>query len=160
VSGEAPETDLDHLYRTYGTMVFRRARRLLGDEQQARDACHDVFVQVLRTRGWNPPSPVGWFYTTTTNWCLNQLRSARRGRGFLRKNPPVPPPATGLPVGALLHGLPADLQEVAVYYAIDGMSQDEIAQVLNVSQKTVSNRIRELRAHLGDVDPGRALEAT
>src|SRR6185295_7246912 len=106
-------------------------------------------------RPWNPPSPVGWFYTTTTNRCLNLLRAAKRGRGFLRKNtPPVPAPAGAIPLKALLHGLPAGLQEVAVYYAIDGMSQDEIALVLDVSQKTVSNRIQELRVLLADAEPG------
>ena len=33
--------------RTYGPMVLRRCRKLLGDDQAARDAMHDVFVQVL-----------------------------------------------------------------------------------------------------------------
>ena len=33
------------------------------------------------------------------------------------------------------------------------MSQEEIALVLGLSQKTVSNRIRELRSLLADVDP-------
>jgi DNA-directed RNA polymerase specialized sigma24 family protein len=50
------------------------------------------------------------------------------------------------------------LQEIAVYYGVDQMSQDEIALVLGVSQKTVSNRIQELRVLLADPPSGRALE--
>jgi len=39
--------DSHSYYCTYGPMVLRRCRRLLGDDQAARDAMHDVFVQVL-----------------------------------------------------------------------------------------------------------------
>src|SRR5262245_25569276 len=115
------------LYQRYGTFVLRRARRLLGDEQLARDVCHDVFLEVLRDPAWNPPSPVGWLCTTTTNRCLNLLRRKRRWRDLLRARPlpPVVPPP--LPVAALLEGIPPRLQEIAVYYGLDEMTQDEIA---------------------------------
>jgi DNA-binding NarL/FixJ family response regulator len=39
------------------------------------------------------------------------------------------------------------------------MSQEEIALVLNLSQKTVSNRIRELRSLLADADPKAAVRS-
>lgn len=141
------------LYRRYGTFVFRRARRLLGDEQLARDVSQDVFLQILRAPAWNPPSPVGWLCTTTTNCCLNLLRRKRRWRDLLRARPQPPPAAPSLPVTALLDGLPARLQEIAVYYGLDEMTQEEIALVLGVSQKTVSNRIQELRTLLEERPP-------
>ena len=43
------DLDVEALSRRYGPMVLRRCRRLLGDEQEALDACQDVFVRVLRT---------------------------------------------------------------------------------------------------------------
>jgi RNA polymerase sigma-70 factor (ECF subfamily) len=152
---------LERLYQQYGGLVFRRARRLLGDEQQARDVCHDVFVQVLRTApAWNPVSALGWLYTTTTNCCLNVLRGSRRWRSALRARQQPPPPPPEVPVLALLHGIPEPLQEIAIYYGLDQMSQDEIAVVLGISQKTVSNRLRELRALLKDAEPRCPQEAT
>ena len=47
--GPSPAVPVDSYtyYCTYGPMVLRRCRKLLGDEQTARDAMHDVFVQVL-----------------------------------------------------------------------------------------------------------------
>ena len=41
--------DSQSYYSTYGPMVLRRCRKLLGDEHAARDAMHDV-KQLL----WRP----------------------------------------------------------------------------------------------------------
>jgi RNA polymerase sigma-70 factor (ECF subfamily) len=160
-NGRLGRGDLERLYQRYGTVVYRRALRLLGDEPSARDVCHDVFVQILRaTPAWNPPAPLGWLYTTTTNACLNLLRGRRRWRDVLqgRPRPPVSPGA--VPIGALLRDIPERLQEIAIYYGLEGMSQSEIALVLGISQKTVWTRIQELRVLFGDPALARSLEAT
>ena len=82
------------------------------------------------------------------------LRGDRRRRSALARLPRSI--ATVAPVGEavlLLQRIPPDLQELAVYSAIDQMSQDEIALVLGVSQKTVSNRLHALRALLDPAEP-------
>ena len=53
----------------------------------------------------------------------------------------------------MLRRIPVELQELAVLYAIDQMSQAEIAVVLAVSQKTISNRLQRLRALLEPAEP-------
>ncbi|MEP6653584.1 MAG: sigma-70 family RNA polymerase sigma factor [Myxococcales bacterium] len=145
--------ELERLYQRFGGLVLRRARRILVDEQLARDVCHDVFVRILRLDPWAPPSPLAWLYVTTTNLCLNLLRTDRRRRAAFARLPRpdgAPPPTDA---GLLLERVPPQLREIAIYYAVDQMSQDEIALVLGLSQKTVSNRIRELRALLDPADP-------
>lgn len=143
--------ELEVIYRRYGAMVLRRARRILADDQLAHDVCQDVFVQLLRQgRGWQAPSPVGWLFRTTTNCCLNLIRGARRRQRFLRLLPPPALVTPSLPVQLLLRGLPEHLQEIALYYGLDQMTQDEIALVLGLCQKTISNRIHELRSWLAD----------
>lgn len=145
--------DLDRLYRQYGALVLRRARRILADEQLAQDVCQDVFIQLLRTgNSWEVPSRIGWLFRTTTNCCLNLIRGTRRWRTFLRLLPPPPPVTPSLPAQLLLRGIPERLQEIAIFYGLDQMSQEEIALVLGLSQKTVSNRIRELRSWLEDAE--------
>jgi RNA polymerase sigma factor (sigma-70 family) len=143
---------LDLAYRRYSALVLRRARRMLADDQAARDVCQDVFVQLLRAgSSWaKAVSPVGWLYRTTTNCCLNRIRGKRRWHEFLRALSPEPAVTPSMPVRLLLQGLPAHLQEIALYYAFDQMSQQEIALVLGLSQKTVSNRLRELRCWLDE----------
>jgi hypothetical protein len=57
------------VYRRYGTLVWRRARKILADDQLAWDVCQEVFIRLLRTgRTWDTPSPVGWLFRATT--CL------------------------------------------------------------------------------------------
>jgi RNA polymerase sigma-70 factor (ECF subfamily) len=146
---------LARLYDQFGGLVFRRARRLLGDESLARDVCHDVFVEILRSHpDWDPVSPVGWLYTTTTNKCLNVLRREQRaGHAVaIRRHWATPAATAELSLRLLLRGLPEPLQEIAIYYGVDEMKQEEIALALGVSQKTVSNRIREIRALLQGPD--------
>jgi RNA polymerase sigma-70 factor (ECF subfamily) len=93
--GTSQRHELERLYQRYGALVMRRAHRILGDEQGARDVCHDVFVQVLRTPSWAPPSPLAWLYVATTNRCLNVLRADRRGRLVLARLPAGSPSRWG-----------------------------------------------------------------
>jgi DNA-directed RNA polymerase specialized sigma24 family protein len=152
--------ELDRVYRRYAGFVLRRARRILGDEQLSRDVCQDVFVQLVRApEDWAATSAVAWLHRATTNGCLNLIRGARRWRDFLRRLPPPQPVVPSLSTRLVLRGIPERLQDIAIYYGLDEMSQEEIALVLGLSQKTVSNRIRELRSLLADVDPKAAVRS-
>ncbi len=44
------ELDVAALSRRYGPMVLRRCRQLLRDDEEAMDACQDVFVRLLERR--------------------------------------------------------------------------------------------------------------
>src|SRR5690349_12494423 len=71
--------DSRHWYQQYGPMVHRRCRALLKDDEEAREAMQDVFVEVLRRgEGLVVDAPSSFLYRTATNVCLNRLRSKRR----------------------------------------------------------------------------------
>lgn len=149
------ETKRQRLGRTYdrfGGLVFRRAMKLLQDEAGARDTCHEVFAALLRDDGplYRPDDELlAWLYRATTNHCLNDLRNRRRRTALLAAGEaPALMAATGLPLGLLLRGMPEDLQPYAIFYYIDEMTQQEIAEVMSVSQRTVCGRLQELRAFL------------
>ena len=145
---------IEELYRRHGAMVLRRARRILGEEEAARDAMQEVFVKVMRERDSfrGEASPVTWLYRVTTNLCLNRIRDAARRRALLAENAPPPAqaavdagPEEKSAVATMLRSLPEELREIAVYYYVDEMNQDEIAEVLGVSRRTVGNRLDEFR---------------
>ncbi len=135
------------IYVRYGSVVYRRARRLLGDDQAAKDACQEVFLRLFRSLPeFERASPVTWLYKVTTNHCLNVIRDEQRHRRLREAQAQRSVAARHtIPLSALLRSFPAELQEVAVYYFVDEMSQDEIARILGVSQRTVSNRLAAFR---------------
>ncbi len=47
---------------------------------------------------------------------------------------------------ALLGHVPDDVQEIAVYYFVDQMSQDEIAGLLSIPRRTIGYRLEQFRA--------------
>jgi RNA polymerase sigma-70 factor (ECF subfamily) len=156
--GPIDRAEFERLYLRHGASILRRARRIVGDDQLARDVCHDVFVQVLRCQTWAPPSPLAWLYVTTTNACLNLLRTRRRQRFAFASLPPAEDVPAPTEAALLLQRVPAEFHELVIYWAVEQMSQDEIALCLGVSQKTVSNRLRELRMILEPAEPAVAKE--
>jgi len=150
---------VDSLYRLHGAMVFRRARLLLGSDDLAWDVVQEVFSRALRSRSEfrHGAAPATWLYRITTNTAFNKLRDEGRQRGKVAAmasqaaaGPPQPAPAQApelrLLLAEVLARIPAPLCEIAVYYHVDRMSQDEIAAVLGTSRKTVGNRLQQFHA--------------
>jgi RNA polymerase sigma-70 factor (ECF subfamily) len=149
-----PAPSCEELYSLYGTMVLRRARAMLGDEQSARDATQEIFVRVLRSWGEfrAESSPVTWLYRATTNHCLNCLRDGARHSAALDElgHFGVESVPAGLDerltLRAVLDRVPAMLREIAVYYYLDQLSHEEIARLTGTSRRTVGNRLVEFHA--------------
>lgn len=146
------QASMEALYRTYGSMVLRRARTLLGDEHAAQDMVQEVFMKAIRAfpsfRGES--SLTTWLYQVTTNHCLNTIRDGSRRRRALERRMPTREPLTEsaedrVGVDELLQQLPRELAEVAIYYYVDQMNQDEIATLLGISERTVRNRLRDFK---------------
>jgi RNA polymerase sigma-70 factor (ECF subfamily) len=144
--------DLEQLYVRHSRSVYRRAREMLSDDDAARDATHEVFMRVVRAGGKVPAEPTctGWLHRVTTNLCLNQLRDRSRQSNLLTlKHAPEtsvqPNGESRAAVLEILGRVPAELQEIAVYFFVDELTYDEIAQLLGVSRRTVSNRLAAFR---------------
>lgn len=142
---------IESLYRTYGPVVLRRARMLLGDDQAALDAMQEVFVRALRSGSdfRSDASPMTWLYRITTNYCLNAIRDAARRTELLRdripeERHPVSPMDRQIAL-ELLAGVPEDVAIVALHYFVDEMRQEEIAEHLAVSRRYVRERLDAFR---------------
>jgi RNA polymerase sigma factor (sigma-70 family) len=145
--------DLELLYRTHAPVAFRRARRLLGSEPDAREVVHDVFLSLFERPGqYGGHSTVTTFlYSAITHACLNRLRNDRTRVRLLREHIPLPPRSNvawdseiSVTLRATLERMPQPLAQVAVYYYMDELTRDEIAQLLCCSLRHVGHLIQRI----------------
>jgi RNA polymerase sigma-70 factor (ECF subfamily) len=144
--------DITSAFDRYGPAVYRRARYLLGNHEDAEDATQEVFVRAYKSAStYQGDSGVyTWLNRIATNLCLNKIRDRQRRKelwdaemGSLPVCFPALPSAEGL---VWLRRLLAEAEEenarAAVYVLLDGMSHEETAEILGVSRRTVGNRIQ------------------
>ena len=147
--------ELEGLYAQCAPVVYRRARTLLGRDDDAWDAVQEVFeAMIMHSDEFRrEANPMTWAYRIATNICLNVIR----GRGFRE---PVAAEDAVEAVGAnelgvlearnLLQKWVGHLTErelaVATLLFIDGLTQDEVAQTLGLSRKTIGREVIVLRA--------------
>ncbi|MFH1809926.1 MAG: sigma-70 family RNA polymerase sigma factor [Pseudomonadota bacterium] len=145
---------LRELYELYATRVYSRCRYLLRDDEEARDAMQDVFIKVLgNLEGFRgQASRLTWITRIATNHCLNILRARKaRWKTDLLQLGKVAEQTRDDEhsqierldlLRALLARCDRQVQELAVYYFVDEMTQEEIAQAVGLSVPTVRKRLR------------------
>jgi RNA polymerase sigma factor (sigma-70 family) len=153
---EMQRREIDSLYRAHGHVVLRRARGLLGSEEDARDVVQEVFASLIdhpaQVRG--EASMTTWLYAATTHGCLNRLRNQRTRARILAERPDADDEARAPHAESLailrdaLGRLPEDLARAAVYHYADEMTHDEIAHVLGCSRRHVGDLIARLHARM------------
>jgi RNA polymerase sigma-70 factor (ECF subfamily) len=147
---------LEELYRRHGHAVFRRARRMLRSDDDARDVVQDVFLDIYRNpdRFEARSSLATYLYSAATHACLTRLRDGRTrtrlvaietaGRGTLA-------PARGETralAAEILAGLSDDDAALAVYLYCDELTHDEIAELLGCSRRHVGDLASRLRRRI------------
>ncbi|HKY36638.1 MAG TPA: RNA polymerase sigma factor [Polyangiaceae bacterium] len=150
--GEDPDQacDLGRLYSLYGQTILVYCMRLLGDCASAEDATQEVFLRVRRHAGLKPAVDQmrPWLLRIATNHCLNELRK-RRTRA---STPPQLAPLTvsnledTLAARDFLKRLPSRDRDIAWLTYVDGMLQQEVADTLGVSRRTVVNYLSRVRS--------------
>ena len=157
--GEA--LDVEALSLRYGPMVLRRCRRLLRDEDEALDACQDVFVRLLRNRARLDLSfPSSLLYRIATNVCLNRIRDRGRapavaGDDVLLAIASAREPAAQIEARLVLDWLfgrqPESTRTMAVLHYVDGLTLEEVSRQTGLSVSGVRLRLRKLRTALKEL---------
>lgn len=92
-----------------------------------------------------------WMYRITTNLCLNLLRT-RRTHPVVGDPEAVDRLLAGsrdavdrLAVAQIVGGLDELTQSIVVYYYLDGMKMEDVAELVGKSRKTVSVKLEAFR---------------
>src|SRR5262245_54048702 len=147
------DRDFADLYRRYAASALRRARRILGSQVDAEEVVHDVFVRLLESpeqyRGQSAFSI--YLYSAVTHACFNHVRNHRKRRGLierfvapLRGRQASAPGEISAELRSALAAMPAPLPEVAVYYYMDGLTHEEIADIVGCSRRQVGYHIEAI----------------
>ena len=148
--------NFDQLYRDHGHLVFRRARRLLRNDDDARDVVQDVFLDIVKhpDRFEARSSIATFLYAAATHACLNRIRDGKNrtrlvaiehaGKSSLAR-------ARGEDcalAAEILAGLSDDDGALAVYLYCDELTHDEIAELFGCSRRHVGDLAKNLRLRI------------
>jgi RNA polymerase sigma-70 factor (ECF subfamily) len=149
-------------YERYGRALLRKAERLLGNREDAEDVVQALFVDIWSRRQDEPG--LSYLFRAVTNRCLNHLRDrANRTRLLDRHQPALRGQVRTrcdervITLELLLklnESLDADCLEILVYRYFDDLTQDEIADVAQVSRKTVAKRLETIHRRVLELDAG------
>jgi RNA polymerase sigma-70 factor (ECF subfamily) len=143
--------------------VYRLAYRLTGNSHDAEDLTQEVFVRVFRSlSSYTPGTFEGWLHRITTNLFLDQARRKAKIRfdalaedadqrlpgRVASPDSQVADAMLDADVEAALADLPPEFRAAVVLCDIEGLSYDEIADVLGVKLGTVRSRIHRGRKML------------
>ena len=161
-----PRADaVDELYDAYAADVMRWTRRLVGPSADIEDMVHDVFVVALRRAfAFRGEATVRtWLFRITHRVVRNRLRrSFLRGILFNRRQAEMlatmPTPATPHQemerredherLYRALDRLPDRYRTALILHEIDGLPNDEVAELTGVAVGTVWVRLHRGRAKL------------
>jgi RNA polymerase sigma-70 factor (ECF subfamily) len=155
----------------YSGVIYRLAIKMLGNPQDAEDVLQETFIKAFRhISGFDGRSKLStWLYRIATNEALMLLR--RRKHHFLSIDEPIESTEEEqeplqivdwccLPEDELMSAearkyldqaieeLPTSLRVVFLLREIEGLSTQETAEVLNLSETAVKTRLSRARMRL------------
>ena len=143
--------------------LMAHAMRMLGDRAAAEDIVQEAMLRLWRAApGWQPgqAQPSTWAYRVTANLCVDQLRK-KRSSGLGQIAEPVDPAEsadakmmTATRHAALQDGLAQlpERQAMAVSMRhLDGMSNPEIAAVMDIGVEAVESLTARARRKLAEI---------
>jgi RNA polymerase sigma-70 factor (ECF subfamily) len=157
--GRGDAEALREVYERYADDVYRIALRITGSSADAYDVAHDVFLGLPEAiHRFDPErSFPSWLRGVAVRTTQMRLRSERRRREVVL-------PAGGLPVRSrrdpivdrltlekALGRLSPDLRSVVVLKELEGLSYQEIAELLGITRNTAAVRLHRARRLLREI---------
>jgi RNA polymerase sigma-70 factor (ECF subfamily) len=140
-------------------VVFRRARQILGSDPDANEVVQEVFLSLVeRPQQFQGRSAMTTFlYAMTTHACLNRLRNqSNRSRlegerwAGLDEGDSRLSPEQRLIVHRAVQQMPEELAKAAIYHFVDGLTHQEISDILGCSRRHVGDLLARISTWGGE----------
>ena len=159
------------LVNRHQTSVLNLIYRFIGDRTQARDLAQEVFLRVWQAaKSYKPEARFStWIYQITANLCFNELKSSRRKKWFqfyrsdedsentweqlLADSAPsaedfLLEKERSRQISDALQSLPDNQRMALVLKRYDGLSYQEIAQIIGCSVSAVESLLVRAKRNL------------
>ena len=144
------------LYLRYRQRVFAYCLRMLGSSEEAEDMFQEVFIRVWqRAHQFTEEKNLsGWIFTIAHNLCLNRIRD-RKELDRLDDYSNLAMPTTfdlgedwGARIQWALEQIAAENKEPFVLFEYQGLSYQEISEVMKLTVAAVKSRIYRAREEM------------
>lgn len=137
------------LYEAYAKDVYRLALSWLHSPHDAEDILQSIFLKLLdKDITLFPGGEKAWLLKCTANACKNHLRSFWQRNTQALDDNIVLPTSEDMSLWDAVGKLKPIYRAVIHLYYYEGYRQDEIAQILGISQTTVQTRMQRARESL------------
>ena len=157
----------EQLFRRWSGPLLRYLERMVRDAASAEDLVQEAFLRVHRSRErYSPDARFStWLYRIATNLALNELRRPRHKavHSSTGDEQALPLPSRGPAVdevvdarrmggrvGEELARLPEKQRAALCLAAVEGFSYAEVAQALDVTEKSVKSLVHRARSTLAE----------
>ncbi|MCA8936137.1 MAG: RNA polymerase sigma factor [Planctomycetes bacterium] len=156
---DGDDAALEAILDAYQDAVVRFARTVTRDANTAHDAAQEAFIRLWRNpKSFSGGSLRAWLFTVARNVALNEFRSTRRRTARIEKaaQPPQPPTAVARASDAerlkqvrdFIDTLPEQERSAITLFAAEGLTQQEVADVLGTSAGAVKQAVLSARSKL------------
>lgn len=149
------------LYDRYKHRIYRFILHRVWNESRAEELTHEVFLAVIKHRArWQPDATFKtYIYRIATNRCINERSRKEHQLMSWDDDREIDPVASDAPdvdaerrqMNALLERALARLEEAfrdPIVHELNGLSREEIAEVMEIPVQTVKTRIFRGKAKL------------
>ena len=146
------------LYHSHAPAIYALCRRMVGDDQDAKDLVQDIFVRAWErlTTFRGQSSLATWLHRLGTNVVLERMRSSKRdalrlidgddaAAALFERDPQLD---ARIDLDAALVHLPGGARTVFVLHDVEGYSHDEIAQMTGIAPGTARAQLCRARRAL------------
>lgn len=149
------------LYTRYAAYLFALCIRYVGDRELARDLMHDAMIKIFDSVGKYKPtgSLKSWCGRVAVNMVIDHLRKSRRLEtvSIDQTQEKIPEPQNEeiakIPKSELMRmvgQLPETKRVIFNLFCVEGYSHKDIAEMLNIKEKTSSSLLFKARAQLAE----------
>ena len=153
-------TDLKphEIYNDYKDSVFRVCFKYTKNQEEAEDLMQEAFIKIFKnlSKFKGDSKLFTWIYRVATNVCIDYFRAQKNKRTLsiedfhevLQSNLSSEGDDARLTLEKILSNLDENTREIIFLYHFEGLSHQEIGEVMGVSRVTVTKRLLKVQKEI------------